>query len=164
MPITHRTWKTGTTRRTTGKYGYKYGKTYSGNTGNMGRSSYATTWYHPNKYNTYKKTLQAKICSYRTINQQFTGTGKVTAFSPAGANKWIKYVDQGAWVYKFSTPQFCKFWGNNWNSPTPTVAFRYLQKKFGTCIKGVTQGKGNYWLVAATPKLTARPFSTYIWK
>ena len=161
MPTTHRTWKTGTTRRTTGKHGNKYNKTYSGNTS---RSSYPTTSYSPNKYNNYKKTLQAKIFSYRTINQQFTGAGKVTAFSPAGANKWIKYVDQGAWVYKFSNPQFCKFWGNNWNNPTPTAAFRYLQKKFGTCIKAVTQGKGNYWLVAATPKITARPFTTYNWK
>ena len=156
MPTTHRTWKTGTTRRTTGKYGTKYGKTYSG--------TYSTTSYSPNKYSTYKKTLQAKIGSYRTINQQFAGTGKVTAFSPAGANKWIKYVDQGAWVYKFSTPQFSKFWGNNWNNPTPNNAFRFLQKKFGMYIKGVTRGKGNYWLVAAMPKITARPFNTYNWK
>ena len=159
MPTTHRTWKTGTTRRNVGKRTNKYSKY------NKTRStSWTTSSYSPNKYNTYKKTLQAKIGSYRTINQQFTGTGKVTAFSPSGANKWIKYVDQGAWVYKFNGPQFHKFWGSNWNNPTPTAAFRYLQKKYGTSIKAVTRGKGNCWLVAATPKITARPFSTYNWK
>lgn len=151
MPITRRTWKTGTTS----KFGKKYGKTTTG---------WRPTPYNPIRYNTYKKTLQAKISSYRTINQQFSGTGKVTAFSPAGANKWIKYVDQGAWVYKFNTPQFSKFWGTNWDNPTPTAACRYLQKKYGTCVKAVTRGKGNYWLVAATPKLNARPFSNYTWK
>ena len=161
MPTTHRTWKTGTTRRNVGKYANKYGKT---RTSNISSASYTTSSYNPNKYNTYKKTLQAKIGSYRTITQQFSGTGKVTAFSPAGANKWIRYVDQGAWVYKFNSTQFCKFWGSYWNNPTPTAACLYLQKKFGTSIKAVTRGKGNNWLVAAMPKLTARPFSNYHWK
>jgi hypothetical protein len=157
MRSTHRTWKTGTTRGTTSKYNRTYGGSFIG-------STYSGTCYSPTKYNTYKKTLQAKIGSYRTIHQQFTGTGKVTAFSPAGANKWIKYVDQGAWVYKFNNTQFSKFWGPYWNDPSPTVAFRYLQKKYGSNIKAVTRGKGNCWLVAAMPKLTARAFSTYTWK
>ena len=157
MPTTRRTWKSGTTRSSTGTRTKPQNRTTN-------RTNYTTTTYSPNKYNTYKKSLQAKIGSYRTINQQFTGMGKVTAFSPTGANKWIKYVDQGAWVYKFNNQQFTKFFGTNWNDPTPTAACRYLQKKFGTGIKAVTRGKGNYWLVAATPKLTARPFSNYTWK
>jgi hypothetical protein len=115
-------------------------------------------------FNNYRKELQAKICSYRTINQQFTGTGKVTAFSPTGANKWIKYVDQGNWVYKFNNTQFCRFFGTHWNHATPNAAFRYLRQKYGTGIKAVTRGKGNSWLVAATPKLNARPFYNYNWK
>jgi len=156
MPSTRKTWKTGTTRYTTGKYRKTYGGT--------SYSWHPTTTYSPTKFTNCKRTLKAKIGSYRTIHQQFTGTGKVTAFSPAGANKWIRYVDQGAWVYKFNTSQFSKFWGPYWNNPSPNTAFRYLQKKYGSNIKAVTRGKGNCWLVAAMPKLTARPFSTYHWK
>jgi hypothetical protein len=128
------------------------------------RSAWPSTSYSPNKYNNYRKELQAKIESYRTINQQFTGVGNVVAFSPSGANKWIKYVNQGAWVYKFNNAQFCRWFGTHWNDATPTAAYRYLRHKFGVAIKGVTRGKGNSWLVAATPKITARPFYNYNWK
>ncbi len=155
MPTTRRTWKSGT-RRSTGKQTKSYGHTTT--------RSFTATSYSPNKYSNYKKELQAKIGSYRTINQQFAGTGKVTAFSPAGANKWIKYVNQGAWVYKFNTTQFTRLWGQNWNSPSPTAACRFLQKKYGTSIKAVTRGKGNNWLVAAMPRISSHPFSNYNWK
>lgn len=156
MPTTRRTWKTGTTRRT-GRTTKPYGQTFT-------RTSWPTTSYSPTKYTNYRKELQAKIGSYRMINQQWTGAGKVTAFSPAGAHKWIKYVNQGAWVYKFNTTQFCRFFGSEWNYATPTAACRYLQRKFGTGIKAVTRGKGNCWLVAAMPNITARPFYNYNWK
>lgn len=157
MPTTRRTWKTGTTRRTTGKYTKPHKGTMMG-------TWTPSTSYSPTKYNNYKKEIQAKIGSYRTLNQQFTGTGKVTAFSPTGANKWIKYVDQGAWVYKFNHTQFCRYFGSNWGHGTPTAAYRYLKQKFGPGIKAVTRGKGNNWLVAATPKVNGRPFYNYTWK
>lgn len=154
MPITRHNWKSGAKRNTQ--------KTKSFGTTNFTKNT--GSYYSPTKYNTYKKDLQAKIGSYRTINQQFTGAGKVTAFSPTAANRWIKYVNQGCNVYKFSTKDFQKFWGANWNNPTTTAAFSYMKKKFGTHIKAVTQGKGSYWLVAATPKLSARQFTNYTWK
>ena len=155
MPTTRRTWKSGTTRRTTG-----------GTTKHSGWTTTPTSWpstsYSPTKYTNYKRELQAKIGSYRTITQQFTGTGKVTAFSPSGANKWIKYVDQGAFVYKWNNTQFCRYFGTDY--PTPTAAYRWLRQKYGPGIKAVTRGKGNNWLVAAAPKITARPFYSYTWK
>lgn len=153
MPMTRRNWKSGAKRTTTNK---TYGRT------TMTHS--AGSYYSPTKYNTYKKDLQAKIGSYRTINQQFSGATKVTAFSPTGAGKWIKYVNQGANIYKFSSKDFQKFWGKNWNNPTPTAAYNFMKKKFGVNIKAVTQGKGSYWLVAANPKISARQFTTYNWK
>jgi hypothetical protein len=153
MPTTRGTWKSGTRRRTTAKYS-KY----------TNRTSWPTTSYSPMRYNTQKKQVQAKIWSYRTINQQFSGPGKVTAFSPSGANKWINYVRNGAWVYKFNNAQFCRYFGTKWSGYTPTTAYRYLRKKFGSGIKAVTRGKGNSWLVAATPNVTARPFCNYTWK
>ena len=155
MPTTRRTWKSGT-RRSTGKRTGTYGQTT--------RSWSPTTSYSPTKYNTYKKEIQAKIGSYRTITQQFSGVGKVTAFSPSGANTWIRYVNQGAWVYKFNNVQFCRHFGSNWSRTTPTAAFRYLKRKYGAGIKAVTRGKGSNWLVAAMPKVTGSPFHNYSWK
>ena len=152
MPSTRTTWKTSARRTTTGK---RYGTTTRPTN---------TTSYNPKQYNKYRESIQAKIGSYKTLNQQFTGAGKVTAFSPTNANKWIKYVDQGTLIYKFNNQQFMNFWGATWNEPTPTAACRYLKNKYGAGIKAVTRGKGNNWLVAATPRVTARPFSNYTWK
>jgi hypothetical protein len=158
MPTTRRTWKSGTTRRTTGKLANTwYGTTTS-------TKYWPTTSYSPNKYATYRKELQAKIGSYRTLHQQCTGTGKVTAFSPTGANKWINYVDQGACIYKWNHTQFCRTFGFHSANVTPTYVYRYLRQKYGSGVKAVTRGKGNCWLVAATPKITARPFYNYNWK
>lgn len=157
MRTTRRTWKTGTARRTWDK---KTKSTFGSST----YTNWPTTSYSPNKYTNCKKEIQAKIGSYRTLHQQFSGANKVTAFSPTGANKWIKYINQGAWVYKFPNTQFCRFFGTNWNNATPTAAYRYLRHKYGPGIKAVTRGKGNNWLVAATPKVTARPFYNYNWK
>ncbi|GEM_PF-3409057 len=165
MPMTKKNWKTGTKRYGTKNTRTSY-RTHSTNTRthNTTNKSFSGTAYNPTLFKNYQKNLQAKIGSYRTINQQLTGTGKVTAFSPTAANKWIKYVDQGAYVYKFSNAQFAKFFGKQWNNPTPTTACRYLKQKYGQGIKAVTKGKGNNWLVVATPKVTARPFSSYTWK
>ncbi len=151
-------------KTTTTSKRYGTNKNNRTNNRNMTTRTFSCATYSPSKYKTYQKNLQAKIGSYRTIWQQFNGTGKVVAFSPTSANKWIKYVDQGAYVYKFSNQQFSKFFGKNWNNPTPTAALRFLKQKYGQGIKAVTKGKNNTWLVAATPKVNARPFSTYTWK
>ena len=88
----------------------------------------------------------------------------VTAFSPTSVNKWIKYVDHGACVYKFNNKDFCKYFGNQWATSSPTSAFRFLKQKFGTGVKAVTRGKANCWLVAATPQMNGRPWNNYNWK
>ena len=123
--------------------------------------------FSPTKFNNQKKNVTAKIASFRTISQQFSGAGKVTAFSPTAANKWINLVNSGANVYKFNGPQFSRFFGkffsNNVNSVSPTVAFKTLKKQFGSGIKAVTRGKGNNWLVASTTN-TATPFKSYSFK
>jgi hypothetical protein len=156
MQRTPRTWKTGYTRHTTHQKPYGRTTTHTG--------WQPTTSYSPSKYTNYRKEVQAKIASYRNLNQQWTGTGKVTAFSPTGANKWLKYVNQGAWIYKFNNNQFCRYFGDDWAYATLPAVYRYFQKRFGSGIKGVTRGKGNIWLVAAMPTVTARPFYNYPWK
>jgi len=157
MPTKRRTYKTGTTRRVSGTPT----KTYNRSTT---RTATHTASYSPTQYNNYRKECQARIGSYRMLNQQFSGAGKVTAFSPTVANRWVKWANDGCRIYKFSQTQFSGFFGAKWNNPTPTAACRFLKNKFGNGIKAVTRGKGNYWLVAATPRVTARPFSTYNWK
>ena len=123
-----------------------------------------TGWsYSPTMFNNLRKELQWRICSYRTLNQQFSGVGKVTAFSPTLANRWLKWVNDGARVYKFSNPDFCKYFGKQWYDATPNAAFRWMKQKYGPGIKGVTRGKANNWLIAATTNFTARPFSNYNW-
>ncbi|MBI5866355.1 MAG: hypothetical protein HZB38_17935 [Planctomycetes bacterium] len=167
MPTTRSNWRTGTTRRTSntwnpsGRFGYSNSSTSSSY---GARSNWTPTTYSPNKYNTYRTEITAKIQSYRAINQQFTGSGMVTAFSPSTCNKWINYVNDGCNVYTFTNQQFSRYFGTQWSNNAPTSAFRYLRNKYGTGIKAVTRGKGNCWLVAATPKVTARPFSGYSWK
>ena len=158
MPSTRKSWKSRTTRRPS----YHTKSYWFG--GASPRPYRPTASYSPSMFYNHKKHLQAKIGSYRTLNQQFTGAGKVTAFSPTAANKWIKYVDQGAWVYKFNNTQFCKFFGPQFAHASPTAAYRFLRQKYGAGIKAVTRGKGNTWLVAAMPSVTARPFYNYTWK
>lgn len=151
-----------------------YGKRGSGRNTNFGtggfggyRASTGGTWnptsYSPNKFTNHRDEIQSKIGSYRTIGQQFTGSGKVTAFSPSTVNKWINWVNDGANVYAFSTAQFGRFFGPRLTNTTPTTACRFLQNKFGAGIKAVTRGKNNTWLICATPRVTARPFTNYNW-
>jgi len=160
MP-TRRTWnRTGT--RTTN---YRYGGTtvrYPGQTTNYRTNTGFS--YNPSRFNTITKDIQARITSYRNLDQQFRGPGMVTWFSPTTANKWLKYVNNGAYVYKFTQNSFCRYFGQQWLTATPTTAYRWLRQKYGAGIKGVTRGKGNCWLVAATNRVTARPFNNYNWK
>lgn len=148
MPTTKRTWKTNTRRTQTTSAGRGTG-----------------TGWNPRQFAGYRQEVAAKIGSFRNINQQFTGAGKVTTFSPTGAARWINFVNQGARIYKFNNTQFARMFGAGWNPNTPpSVALRQLKKKFGTGIKAVAPGKGNNWLVAASPNVSAKPFSTYNWK
>ncbi len=168
MPTNKRTYSTGS--KNTNRWGYYTSNrnaysTYGGynfSTGTTGK--WPTTTYSPTQFNTYKKTVTAKLASFKAINQQFTGSGRVTAFSPSGAAKWISFINKGANVYTFSNSQFTRFFGTQWSKCTPTVATRFLKNKFGNGILAVTKGKGNNWLIAATPTVSGRPFNNYNWK
>lgn len=120
--------------------------------------------YPTSQFRNIGRNIQQTISSFRNIQTQWTGTTKVTAFSPTAANKWIRYVNNGTYIYKFTNSDFCRHFGSRFNSPTTTSsACRFLRNKFGAGIKDVTRGKGGCWLIAATPNVTARPFSTYKW-
>ncbi len=140
------------TSRTTG-----WGSTTSSTTTNTGRSFSASS------YNKVTSSIQQKIGSYRNIWAQCKGTG-ATPFSPTTANKWINLVDNGASVYKFTSNDFSRWFGpqfdTNWTSNTAT---RYCRQRFGTGIKAVNRGRNNTWLVCATRTVSARPFNTYNW-
>ncbi len=138
----------------------------SGSTTTTSRTSAASRTYSPSKYKSVNKNLQQWIGSFRNIRTQFNGAGPVSAFSPIGVNKWIKYVNTGSFVYKFTNVDFCKKFSSALNSnsnPSATAATRILKKKFGAGIKGITRGKGGCWLIAATPNVSGGPFSSYKW-
>ncbi|MBU0639773.1 MAG: hypothetical protein KKB50_12975 [Planctomycetes bacterium] len=125
-------------------------------------STQKTGWsYMPTQYKNAQCEIQWRIGSYRNINSQFTGAGKVTAFSPTVANRWIKYVNSGMRVYKFKSADFYRHFGNQWQNATPTATARWLKQKYGAGIKAVTRGKANCWLVAANERVSARPFGNY---
>lgn len=147
-------WKSSSNRSTN----YRRSATTRGN--NFG----GTTW-SPNspKFNTAKNECETRIGSYENIYSQFTGSG-ATPVSPSTANKFIKYVDNGNRVYKFNNAQFSRYFGNSMKNTTPTVAFRYLKQKFGGGIKAVCRGKGNNWLICASPNVSGRAFTSYNWK
>lgn len=115
------------------------------------------------KYKNAKDECQWRMGSYRNVYAQFSGAGSKTAFSPTTANRWIKYVNSGARVYKFNQTDFNKYFGQHWATGTPTAARTYLKKKYGSGIKDVTRGKGNCWLVATTKTVAGRPFNNYPW-
>jgi len=172
MPTNRSNWRTGTTRRNssssyssgrrTGTTGFWNSNTNSSNTGSWGTTNINS--YSSTKFSSCRETITAKIGSLRAINQQFTGAGKVTAFSPTNAGKWINMVNDGANVYTFSNSDFCRNFGRQLNTATPTFAFRWLKNKFGTGIKAVTRGKSGNWLVCATPRVSGRAFTSYNWK
>ncbi len=140
----------------------------SSNSSNSSNRSSTGSWnprsFSPARFSSTGKEIQARIGSFRNINSQLTGAGKVTAFSPTTVNKWINFVNSGTRVYKFKNNDFCKYFGSNWSSSNPTAAQRWLKQKFGTGIKAVTRGKANCWLVAATNNVSGRPFTNYTWK
>ena len=119
--------------------------------------------YKPTQFNQANREIQWRMGSYRNIYSQFTGAGKVTAFSPTTVNRWIRYVNDGARIYKFNFQEFCRYFGTPRTTCTPTVTFRWMRQKYGAGIKAVTRGKGNCFLVAATDRVNARPFNNYTW-
>lgn len=104
-----------------------------------------------------------RMSSYRAIYWQFTGPGKQTAFSPTNANKWLRFINQGQRIYRFTNTEFSRHFGNQWNNFPPTACLKWLRQKYGTGIKAVTRGRANTWLVAATPNVAGRPFQQYNW-
>ncbi len=129
-------------------------------------STYTTTTYPLNspKFKCVRQECQWRMGSYKNVYSQFTGAGTSTYLSPTTANKWMKYVNSGSQVYKWTNRDFCRHFGSKWAQSSPTTVRRYLQQKFGRTIKDVTRGKGNCWLVATTKTPTTRPFTTYTWK
>jgi hypothetical protein len=127
------------------------------------------TWNSPSypcnspKFSGPKNECQWRIGSYRNVYSQFTGAGNKTVFSPTIANKWVRYVNNGVQVYKFTNKDFCRYFGMRWATATPTAARKYLYGKYGSKIKDVVRGKGNCWLVATTKTPTVRPFTNYNW-
>ncbi len=129
-----------------------------------GSTSYNARAYSPTQFKNATKCIQQSIGSFRNIATQFSGAGKVTAFSPTTVNKWIKYVNGGTCVYKFTNEQFCRYFGTRFHTPTsPMYAARYLKNRFGAGIKDVARGKGGSWLVAASANVSSGPFKNYKW-
>lgn len=159
-----------TTRSWTNRYN-RNSSTRNTRTGAWGRSNFSGSGHYTSatwpcnspKFSAVRDECQTKIGSFRTIYAQCTGAGK-TCFSPSTANKWTRFVNNGACVYQFSGAQFTKTFGRQFNHATPTTAFRMMKRKYGAGIKAVTQGRNNTWLVCASSSITARPFSNYNWK
>ena len=139
-----------------------WNKTYWTNT--YRRTTQTGTHYPCNspKYRLARDECQWRMGSYRNIYAQFAG-GTRTCFSPAAANKWIRYVNNGVRVYKFNTNEFTRHFGTRMTYTTPTTARQYLRRKYGTWIKDVTRGNNNCWLVATTKNVPGRPFAQYNW-
>lgn len=126
--------------------------------------SYNPRSYAPTQFKNASKCIQQSIGSFRNIATQFNGAGKVTAFSPTTVNKWIKYVNDGTFVYKFTNEQFRRYFGARFNMPTnPNYAARVLKNRYGAGIKDVARGKGGSWLVAASGSMSSGPFKNYKW-
>lgn len=158
MATNSRTYRT-SGRRTTGagRNAWGWNNTTSRNT-----SSQTSRGYSPSQFSDVRQQIQCRLGSFRTLNSQVSGAGRVTAFSPSVANRWVKFVDQGARVFKFSGREVNRWFGarhdtNTWSN---AAAFKWLRWKFGSGIKAVTRGKSGTWLVAASSKLNTGPFRT----
>lgn len=176
MATTRNSWRNTRGNRNTSSRGWSTGNSWSGssswNSGNygssFGNSSYSSrsttsTSYSPTQFSNVREQCQQRVTSYRTIASQCSGPGRVNWFSPSTANKFVRFVNSGCLVYKFSNPQFCRSFGEQFSKTNNTTAFRMLKNKFGTGIKAVTRGKNNCWLVCASSNVSARPFSQYNW-
>jgi len=167
MATTRNSWRNTRSNRGTGaSRGWNSGNNWSGNSwGSYGSSSRSTssTSYSPTQFNNVREQCQQRVTSYRTIASQCSGPGRVNWFSPSTANKFVRYVNSGCLVYKFSNPEFCRSFGRQFSNTNNATAFRLLKNKFGSGIKAVTRGKNNCWLVCASTNVNGRPFSQYNW-
>jgi hypothetical protein len=116
------------------------------------------------KFSGVRDECQWRMSSYRNVYEQCSGAGRTYGFSPTAVNRWMKFINQGCPVYKFSNRDFCKFFGNEWTSGSASAAFKFLKSEFGTGVKAVARGKGNCWLVAARSTVSGKPFVNYDWK
>ena len=139
-----------------------YGKTY--NTFRRNPTNTATYYCNSPKFRGVRNECQWRMGSYWNVYSQIAGTGKTTTFSPTTANRWMKYVNNGVQVYKFTHKDFCNCFGDRWAQTTSGATQRFLRNRYGAAIKDVTRGRGNCWLIAATRTPTARPFINYNWK
>lgn len=153
-----RGWKTGSYNTNN-----RYGGYSTRNTTNTTTHTNTTTSYSPAQFKPYRNTVHAKIGSFRTLEQQCTGSGRVTTFSPTTFNRWINMVNKGCCVYTFSTRDMTRWFGRNYTGSTNNT-LNQLRKKFGTGVKACAPTRNNCWLVCATPSVTATPFSSYTWK
>lgn len=162
----NRGWKSGSYSNT--RYGTRTTNSY-GTTGpwtgfsTRTNNTSTTTGYATAQFKPYRNTVQAKICSFRTLEQQCTGTSRVTTFSPTTFNRWINMVNKGCCVYKFTNREVARFCGRNFTGST-TTTLNLLRKKFGTGVKACASTRNSTWLVCATTNVTATPFSNYTWK
>jgi hypothetical protein len=148
-------------RKTTKNYNWNWGHT----TRTLKRNPIRSATYPCNspKFRIVKNECQWRMGSYYNVYSQFTGAGRYTYMSPTTANRWIRYVNNGAQVYCFSNRDFCNTWGNKLAHANPRAAYMYLRNHYGSIIKDVTRGKNNCWLIATTRTPTARLFTTYNW-
>ncbi len=161
------TWNSSSSRRTTRTTRNRSARRTSTRNTRTTKAANRRTHWSASQWRPIRQDLTARIASFRTIHQQVSGPGNNTPFSPTAAKSWIRFVNNGCYVYKFSNSQFNKFFGKFFGAnpnPSPTAACRFLKSQFGNGIKAVARGKGNTWLVAASPNVNARPFSTYTFK
>lgn len=132
----------------------------------VSRSSNRSSSWKSSQFSTLRTNIQGRIGSYRNIFSQVKGPGQITAFSPTTANKLASFVNNGAFVYKFSNAQFSKAFGKKWGefNTSNAAATKFFRTKFGQGIKQVTKGSGNNWLVVAGSQLNKGPFRNYTWK
>lgn len=160
---TSNSWTTGfSNSRNTSWSNTGWNRTGGWNTGSFSNQNTTTYSVNSPQFNPIRVECQARIGSYKNVFSQCSGTSK-TVFSPTTANKWLKFCNTGTLVYKFTNPQFVKFFGANCTTMTPTACTKFFQQQFGTGIKAVTRGNNNCWLVAATKNVTATPFRNYSW-
>ncbi|MCA9244670.1 MAG: hypothetical protein KDA32_11975 [Phycisphaerales bacterium] len=126
-------------------------------------SARSTNSYSPTQFSTARNEIQARMGSYKNLQSQFSGSSRVTAFSPTTANRWMKLVNNGVRVFKFSNKEFTQKFGARFAEFSPTAACRELRKKYGQGVKAVTRGNGSNWLIACSPNISARPFGGYKW-
>ncbi len=115
-------------------------------------------------FKSVRTECQWRMGSYRSVYTQFAGGGQRTTFSPTNANKWLRYVNSGYRVYKWTPKDFYRYFGHQWQQETPTACYRWMRRKYGTCIKAITRGTGNCWLVATGQNVSGYPFQQYHWK